>query len=85
MEGAPHAGGNLCGSQKTAVKLAQRRVIRLRPRARAKSVSARRQAQPMRAAYHAILADTHTLANFGCCESRVPIGGELRVALWRPG
>jgi hypothetical protein len=87
MCGAAHAGANFGSSQKPAIDGAQRRIIHLSPRLRRGKIDGRptrRQAQPMRAAYHAVLADTHALADLGRGEARVPIGGELRVALRRP-
>jgi hypothetical protein len=52
---AAHAGADLGGSQKPAVKLAQRRIIFLSPGLRRGKIDwqpTRRQAQPMRATYH---------------------------------
>jgi hypothetical protein len=87
MCGAAHAGGDFGSSQKTAVNGAQCRVICISPRLRRGKIDrrpARRQHQPMRAAYDAILANAHTRADLGGCKSRVPIGGKLLVALRRP-
>jgi hypothetical protein len=88
MCGAAHAGGDLGNSEKPAIYGAQRRIISLSPRLRRGKIDrrpTRRQAQPMRAAYHAVFADAHALANLRRGKACSPIGGKLRVALGRPG
>jgi hypothetical protein len=87
MSAAPHTRADFCRSEKPAIDAAQIRIIFISPRLRQRDVDwrcAARQLKATRAAYHAVLADAHARADFGGCESRVPIGGKFRVAFFCP-